>query len=449
MNITEHEISFNYRFYSKLANSTSIKNKKNYDYYVGIEFENELKHEVDLCLPNGWTAHTENSLKYNGYEFVSRKGLRKSAVEKSVKELFDSVTLSAGGKFQPTNSIRTSTHFHFNQSENSLIDTILFSTVYWIMEPFIQYFCGPHRQYNHFCLRLNDSKIQKLWLADSIRSRQLFYDGVLGDKNIRYGSWNLQSMAKFRTLESRLMRGVSNPDDAIIWFNVLDKIKAFAESFPSTIELQDFFLNSVSAEEFPVKVLGEELFSYLEEYFPTDLSISNEIRKGYLNVLVIFKEMSIYTVDTLEKIEKTMQKITQKEEDKSLKEIAQATKTAGVVSSTLKKKKLTSSSLNPANAGVDFATLNAQQVINTTWNPANSSATVATKAPSIELFSNCPCGKNSKCKKLNFATAFCFGCGKYVDLSAHSNKASQTSPHPEEPVTFPFPPKPWSEEEEF
>ena len=299
-NITEDLVKKDYPFYYSLTNPVK-KQVKGGESVVGFEFENETKAPDPFPDLLHWKYHEEGSLKHCGFELVSSSSLNEKNVEERVVSLFKQLKEAVKSPF--TNSLRTSTHIHFDFRGKNFLRTTAFCLAYWMLEPFIQYYCGLHRQYNHFCLRYQDAKNPKYSLLAFFKGKTnpLFQHSVFSD-NYRYSSLNLQALAKFGSIESRLMRGVDNAEDALIWYNTLKRIKDFTDTFNTPLKLRTFFVVSSSPTAFAKEILGETLFSLHEDYFPNDLSIDQEIRKNYLSLLDIFQETSIYTDETIEKI---------------------------------------------------------------------------------------------------------------------------------------------------
>lgn len=288
--------------------------KSREDSILGLEFENELLNE-DINFPTsslesitGWKVHNENSLRHFGVEFVS-KPTRYSDYKKSVENLFDSIrSITKCKKIPFTNSIRTSVHVHFDVGALNTLEVVNFTTLYWILEPFLQHFCGKYRQGNLFCLRAKDSSYMRLELSKILKSYSAIFNTNLVGESYRYGSVNFNSLSKFGTLEFRIMRGVSHENPAFIWIDALEKIRQFSLKFKNPVELRDWFLKDVNAEEVPITILGAELFVTLQRYLPEGASIKSLIREGYLSVIPVLSAQSDYSEAKLKKEQETIEK---------------------------------------------------------------------------------------------------------------------------------------------
>lgn len=291
------------------------KCKKVEDSYIGIEFENET--EVDVQFPpyfgaKLWMYHPEHSLRYNGFEFVS-KPLPFSEKEKAVKLLFDNLVagfdVDKPKNLPLTNSIRTSIHAHFDVNLMNYLNLVNFSCLYWMLEPFLQDFCGRHRQGNLFCLRMKDAQWLKFLFKKELES-SAFLKSQLFNENFRYASLNLNSVSKFGTLEFRLMRGVSREEPIFIWLDALEAIRKFSLKFETPAKLRDFFLKEIDARELPDVVFGKSLANTIRLNSPNgpSFSLTEETRNAFLSVLPILNGKKDYSAKALLKEEGTWKK---------------------------------------------------------------------------------------------------------------------------------------------
>jgi hypothetical protein len=276
--------------------------------YVGVEFENELdlnqdvpesEHAIGYYMSGwrsikNWAFHQENSLRYYGFEHVSPPTAVEN-IEKSVQNLFDSLLgqlcANTGYEYSElpfSNSIRTSVHVHFDVSQYNSIDLINFTSAYWLLEPLLMNFCGHWRRGNVFCLRLRDSLYIKNRLVQNVQKNlPVFRDVNITDTGYKYGSVNFSSLSKFHTIEFRAMRGVSSPEDAITWINILERIRQFALKFDTLEKFKTWFKNT-PAESIPICILGVTLWHKVLEYIPEDTNIAEEVRASWLDINNIY-----------------------------------------------------------------------------------------------------------------------------------------------------------------
>lgn len=272
---------------------------------LGLELENEIKsthltgkfENYGFKSLTDWKYHNENSLRYHGFEYVS-KPIRYKEAAKSIQKLFAELAENGCNPEHHTNSIRTSFHVHFNQTSRTLYETMLFVTVYYMFEPYLQDFCGKHRQNNLFCLRLQDTRTVLSQLIAAISGEKLFHQIHLSTADYRYGSVNFNSLMKFGTIEFRMMRASSDPNDLIFWIEVLHKLRKFSLTCKSFEKLRQIVADvpmSVLIENILGKDCIETLDMYLESY-PTKEAA---VRAGYCNILPFIVEGLGYTKEKM------------------------------------------------------------------------------------------------------------------------------------------------------
>jgi hypothetical protein len=290
---------------------------------IGVEFENEIRTNDapftgmfgKFGAVKNWKYHDENSLRYYGFEFVSRP-VPIPTFKLQTLDLFKNMAHQIAAKeawYLPdkplplTNSTRTSVHVHFDVMKYTTVQLINFVSLYWIMEPFLQHFCGSWRQGNLFCLRAKDSSYIKIILSDILASKKPLLKSTLVNESYRYASVNFNSLTKFGTIEFRLMRGVSDPFDAFLWVDALEAIRKFALQYPSTDALKSFFMNEVDAADLPKYVLGAELYLKIKKSFPKNESLGTAIRDGWMSISSIMRPSTSWDVKYLETLRKKVE----------------------------------------------------------------------------------------------------------------------------------------------
>lgn len=228
------------------------------DLVVGIEIENETKADVLLPTLRGWNRVAEHSLRHCGFEYVS-KPMRHDRVPDALANLFESLH-----NIPMTNSPRTSTHIHFDVGHMNFLQLINFSCLYWMLEPCLESFVGNHRSGNHFCLRIKDTSVAVMYLTEAVKTGMSYGSAVFYD-HLRYSSLNFASIAKFGTLEFRLLRGVDKAPPIVTWIRILKDIRDFSLRFKNPKELNDFFLNGINLDNLPNAVLSPLTRSCIEE----------------------------------------------------------------------------------------------------------------------------------------------------------------------------------------
>lgn len=248
---------------------------------IGLEFENEFKTSFDLPQIPGWRMHGENSLRDFGFEYVLSPPQKLELAKKMTEELFELID-AAKGKRKMSNSIRTSTHVHFDVTRYTWLDLMNFASTYWILEGLLGHFCGDSRQGNLFCLRLKDAMHTQQSIISAIHNKNPWSFDV-STESYRYASLNFAAVPKFGSLEFRLMRGVSSAKPALQWIDTLESIKQFALKFKNPGELNTFFIDECDASEFPKAVLGEN-WEFIKDTLPKSIDITETVRDNYLEV---------------------------------------------------------------------------------------------------------------------------------------------------------------------
>lgn len=239
---------------------------------IGVEIENEFLEPVELPIVKNWRVTADGSLRYYGYEFVSAP-LVYNDVLRSVDELSLAI---AEIRHKPTDSIRTSTHVHFDMRDVSAIDVIKFALTYWILEELLSDFAGRGRKGNLFCLRLKDAEVVANFVIEALQGVHI-KDNALFSENFRYGSVNFAALKKFGTLEFRLMRGTFNKTLLKTWITALYNIKKFSESFKTIDALREAFMR-LPAEDFAKQALG---VSYKDIAVCAERPVQDLVREGF------------------------------------------------------------------------------------------------------------------------------------------------------------------------
>lgn len=250
---------------------------------VGVEFENETINGFDLPNITGYTFHQEGSLRNFGFEYVFRLPVEIKQVKELILRYFEAIDKAKGARNSLLCSPRTSTHVHFDVTRMNLVQVISFASVYWLLESLFSEYCGEERKGNLFCLRQCDASLFQTSLAESIHNGQVYRSGLFNNEN-RYGSLNLSALVKFGSLESRLMRGLSDPNTAINWIDMLECCRLFSLKMGTPRELHQKFLKEYSSDSFHEAVLGKNLALELEKYLPKGFDIAQNIRNSFLQI---------------------------------------------------------------------------------------------------------------------------------------------------------------------
>lgn len=253
---------------------------------IGVEFENETKEPFEHPSVRGWQFQPEGSLRYCGFEYVLKTPVPINQAKGHIQNLFKWIDTRREA-IPLTNSIRTSTHVHFDVTKWTYIDLLRFSTIYWILEETLSSFCGETRKGNLFCLRLKDASYAQNVIAASLERGEIF-PRSLTHNDYRYASLNFSSVSKFGSIEFRMMRGVDKIKDIYTWIDVLEKIKTYSFALETPLDVREAFLKKHDASSYAKDILGEALYEEISSYFPKDFSPMNSVRDSFLQVSPIF-----------------------------------------------------------------------------------------------------------------------------------------------------------------
>lgn len=216
----------------------------------GFELEVEGRSYPSEDITN-WEAKGDGSLGPNGVEFVTRQAFGPDKFELMLGRLSDAFS-SARTRLEC--SVACSCHVHMNVQDLTLKQIAQILTTYYIVEEILCDFAGPDRAGNLFCLRLLDSDLALEGFMNTLNSGNI---GSLSGLP-RYTAVNLNSLARFGTLEFRAFRGIKeDPRELKVWADMLNSIRVFALSYrdPSEIlaevslEGPESFFNKIFEDE--------------------------------------------------------------------------------------------------------------------------------------------------------------------------------------------------------
>lgn len=169
---------------------------------LGIEVEVESKKALPHWESSNWAVVKENSLRFEGYEFISKSPFK--ADEDLINKLDHLVKFLSTKGDMIHDSPRTSVHVHCNVSRFGIPHIYNCVVGFWLFENLLARYCGEDREGNLFCLRLKDAEaVLDYWIADT---QNVSPFRSLGDK-VRYAGLNTSAIQKYGSLEVRLMRG--------------------------------------------------------------------------------------------------------------------------------------------------------------------------------------------------------------------------------------------------
>lgn len=198
---------------------------------VGVEIELEhfvaRRHTVDLKY---WDLKDDGSLRNSGVEFVFKSPLAGADIVNALDEFSSFIN-----KRTVVASERCSVHVHVDVRDMSSIELMKFIALSVMYENVLFNLGGRHRKKNPFCLPVGENINSMYILADLMAYSELNieeYEDRLRysiDDTTRYSSFNLQSLARFGTIEFRMHEGTIDTSRMLTWINTLLSIKEFAK----------------------------------------------------------------------------------------------------------------------------------------------------------------------------------------------------------------------------
>jgi hypothetical protein len=204
--------------------------------YLGIEVEveNSPRDLHNLSTVAYWGSKEDGSLRNNGREFVTFRGLTTDTYKRAVKLLNDDLLM---GVSKPIANARTGLHIHMDVSEKPVYDVANILFLYSIFEP-IFFKVSGNREDNIFCLpwyknstTLGDVLVQVTDYAQKSRFNDFRWRNYS-----KYCGLNLSTIAQYGTLEFRMHKGTYNPDDIEKWVDTLTNLFDVAQK---DIDLED------------------------------------------------------------------------------------------------------------------------------------------------------------------------------------------------------------------
>lgn len=240
----------------------------------GIEIEAEGKNMVQVGRSSPqWKSEDDPSLRGNypdeRHEFVLKKPILLEEVPLAMDSLIKSQA-EAKIKF----SFRTSVHVHMNVSAMTREQICSVVYLYLLFEEPLINFCGASRKANRFALRLRDAEYMMEAIKLMFMGEEHAWHRMPMDQ-MRYSSLNLESMAKYGSLEFRGMRGTMDKETIVTWVNLLNFIKEYA-SKNSVKQIYDQFFK-VGPTELAKEVFGELLNTLAYEDMAKDMAMSYSI----------------------------------------------------------------------------------------------------------------------------------------------------------------------------
>lgn len=192
------------------------------------EDNGKLVYKFKDSLNTHWIGHPDGSLRGFGMEYVLKKPLEISEVNKAL-DIFEEETKKIPF-IQGTPS--TSVHVHLNVVKEGPIQLANFLTAYVLLESILVEFSGETRRSNLFalpvrCAEHSHRAIMSLFKKMEDRQKSAL---AFSQEAYKYASINLSPLSKFGSVEIRPFRGTTNVSEIKAWVNIIDRLWVYAKS---------------------------------------------------------------------------------------------------------------------------------------------------------------------------------------------------------------------------
>lgn len=242
---------------------------------VGLEVEVEYKPGAELNFAPGgpWKSTEDNSIGH-GLEYITRAPLAVGPMLfGKVKHLTDAIDKSKVEE----GSVRAGVHVHVNVQQLTALQVWTACLAYWLVENPLVLYCGQHRMYNHFCLRIKQAQAMLGLCYSDLDSKSTPFK-TFQENSAKYSSLNLATVSRLGTLEVRTMRATLDPNLITEWAEVCHHlIHKSATTFESPEDLFDYYL-STHKDEFLNRVLPSYFTTKIKN-LPNYVGLSQDNKK--------------------------------------------------------------------------------------------------------------------------------------------------------------------------
>ncbi len=222
-----------------------------------------------------WKAMTDGSLRNYGIEYVFKKPYTYKAALLAIDQFgHETCDIPFIG-----DAPATSTHVHLNMYNETFLTLGNFCTNYTLFENVLQEFAGPSRRSNLFSLPTRCSEpvawnlCQMFKGLDNGDTHSIAWD----EDQVKYSALNIAPLALLGSIESRAMRGVTDPEVLKEWLTILYALLTFSrtEGLTPKVILSEYknkgvdFLSDVFGKS--AKVLADSVESPLQNLIDRNL----------------------------------------------------------------------------------------------------------------------------------------------------------------------------------
>lgn len=208
----------------------------NYIFGIEVEVEEVRYPEIQSYNKSYWNITQDNSLRNNGYEFVSLP-LKAKLLENALTQLQRS--LPPSHSFSP----RTSVHVHMNVRDLTIEQICSLVILYVTCENLLFNWVGHERDKSIFCIKLLETNYRTSILNLLEHTSHTIYNWN------KYTALNLHPIQSIGTVEFRHMEGNIDIPRILTWINFLSSLKAYTKT-TSIQRLLNMVMNLNSSSEY-------------------------------------------------------------------------------------------------------------------------------------------------------------------------------------------------------
>ncbi len=233
-----------------------------------------------------WTAKNDGSLRNFGIEWVSTKPKQLPVLEQDILDLVSAMKPEVNNIVETR---RTSVHVHMNITHLKVLELYNAAARYYLCEQALFMFAANQSRANNlFCVSSSGSINNLRVLARTARNWE---PPSRTNEYQKYSSFNFETMRRFGTVESRILKGVYD-ERLIPWCRILSSIVYHPDNSKTTPSLLvrsafdnplEFFKDSLGAPGYHGFVEN----STPPEGFSLEDSIVESINAGLSNVMVL------------------------------------------------------------------------------------------------------------------------------------------------------------------
>ena len=259
------------------------------DCFIGVEAELEHAYGVDEYRGHLLERVSEGSLHQDGVEFIFSYPLKGDLITTALKELEELYK-----PCPPTTGNNTSLHVHVDVRDLTFKQLWKFIMLYTMFEVPLFKYSSPDRMDNIFCVSSKDARIKVRRYNELLRFvKKGDFNNFLrhADVSGRYSSMNVQSVAKFGSLEFRGHKGEWQKEPILKWVNLLMGLKKAALDDTISWERPYLALKERGTLDFAADVFGDHVRLLYRTSLRKDVQEGCQLARSMVNYNALRKSL--------------------------------------------------------------------------------------------------------------------------------------------------------------